>query len=239
MDSLLIRKLAVFDHLPDSELQALAKTPLRTELVAAGQDVVKDSDGVTESSLLLDGWAARYNVLEGGQRQITAFHVGGDFLNLDSLLLDPVDHSVGALTGCLCAFMRHDDLRNLSEEHPHLGRLLWLNTLVDSATHRQWLVAMGRRSSRDHLAHLLCELYLRLEAVGLASDHKFLLPITQTDVGDAMGISFVHVNRVLRELREADLVTWHQGVVTILDWEGLLAAAEFDASYLNLVTRPR
>ena len=239
MDLLLIRKLAVFDHLPDAELQALATAPIRTALVRADQDLVEQSDPDTECCLLLDGFGARYNVLAGGQRQITAFHLGGDFVNLDSLLLDPVDHSVLALTNCLCGFVRHSYLREISERHPHLGRLLWLNTLVDSATHRQWLVAMGRRSSRDHLAHLLCEFYLRLEAVGLASDHKFILPITQADVGDAMGISFVHVNRVLRELRDADLVTWQQGVVTITDWQGLLTISEFDASYLNLETRPR
>lgn len=117
--------------------------------------------------------------------------------------------------------------------------MLWLNTLIDSATHRQWLVAMGRRSSEDHLAHLFCELYLRLETVGLASEHKFRLPITQADVGDAMGISVVHVNRVLRDLREAGLVTWQQGVVTIMDWDGLRRTAEFDPTYLNLVARPR
>jgi CRP-like cAMP-binding protein len=236
---LLIRKFEARDRLTQAEKQALQACPVRIGSSSAGHDIVSAMREVTESCLVLDGFAARYNLLSGGERQITAIHVPGDFVDLHSLLLEPVDHSVVALTPCKCAYFPHSCLRKITEEWPHLTRMLWLSTLIDSAIHRQWLVAMGRRSSAGHLAHLICELFLRLEVVGLTSGKSFRFPVTQNDIADAMGLSVVHLNRVLRELRLLKLVTWQGGIVRIDNWEGLKEKAEFDPAFLNLTPRPR
>ena len=135
-----------------------------------------------------------------------AIHVVGDFVDLHSFVLKTMDHSVGALTRCRVALVPHEFLQGVTERLPHLTRLLWLDTLVDAATHREWIVGMGRRSALEQLAHLICELYVRLEVLGQVDGATFDLPLTQTDLGDALGLSLVHINRTVRELREAGLL---------------------------------
>jgi len=127
----------------------------------------------------------------------------------------------------------------VTERFPHLTRLLWLLTLLDGAIHREWLIGMGRLSASQRTAHLICEMYTRLEALGLASDHRFDFPITQAALADAVGISTVHVNRVLQELRQRGLIAWDGGQVSIPDWHGLAGMADFDDLYLHLVREPR
>ena len=135
--------------------------------------------------------------------------------------------------------MPHEALRQITEAHPHLGRLLSLQIAIDGAVHRQWLVMTGRAPAQTRFAHLLCELLLRLQAVGQAQDRRFHLPLTQQTLGDMLGISTVHVNRTLQDLRAEGLVTWNGGVVEILGWDRLQEIAEFDPTYLNLVHEPR
>lgn len=133
-----------------------------------------------------------------------------------------MDHGVVALTDCVTANAPHIRLIGaITERHPHLGRLLWLDTIIDAAIHRQWLVAMGRRSGLGHLAHLVCELYLRLQAVGQTGDLSFDLPLTQNVLGDALGLSAVHVSRLISELRAEGVVQWSGGRIDILDWRRL------------------
>jgi CRP-like cAMP-binding protein len=117
--------------------------------------------------------------------------------------------------------------------------MLWLLTLLDGAIHRQWLVVMGRLPAVRHLAHLLCELYVRLRVAAKAGEEQFSLPITQNDLADMLGISLVHVNRVVQELRGKGVISWQDKTVHILDWPGLQRIAEFDAGYLHLETEPR
>jgi CRP-like cAMP-binding protein len=189
--------------------------------------------------LLVKGFAARYKVLQSGKRQITAIHVAGDFVDLHGFLLKKMDHAIVALTPCTIATVAHDTLREITERHPHLARLLWLSTLIDSAIHREWLVAMGRRSAREHMAHLFCELYLRLQLVGLTKDNSYEMPITQAELGDTLGISTVHVNRVVQELRGDGLITWRGNRLTVDDWDRLQEVAEFTPTYLSLFKERR
>jgi CRP-like cAMP-binding protein len=133
----------------------------------------------------------------------------------------------------------HANLAELSRTHPHLTRLFWLQTLMDGAIHREWLVAMGRRPALGQAAHLLCELYLRLEAVNGARDFSFAVPLTQSELGDVLGLSSVHVNRVLQELRTRQIISWRGQNVVILDWPRLQEIAEFDPRYLHLTREPR
>lgn len=149
-----------------------------------------------------------------------------------------MDHGVVSLTDCVIAEAPHSGLIDITERHPHLGRLLWLDTIIDAAIHRQWLVAMGRRSGLGHLAHLVFELYLRLQAVGQTGDLTFDLPLTQTTLGDALGLSTVHVSRLISELRSEGVVAWSGGRIDILDWRRLAEIAEFDPTYLRLQCEP-
>jgi CRP-like cAMP-binding protein len=150
-----------------------------------------------------------------------------------------MDHSVIALTDCRVAFVEHGDLHRLASEQPHLWRMLSMLVAIDSAIQRNWLVSLGRRNPLSHLAHLICELYLRLEVVGAASTHRFEFRIGQADLADLLGLSVVHTNRTMQELRSLKLMTWRNGMITILDWNALANLAEFDPVYLNLFQEPR
>ncbi len=187
----------------------------------------------------MEGFAARYKILPSGRRQITAIHVPGDFVDLHSFLLKTMDHGVMALTACELALVPHATLLRITEEKPHLARLLWLGTLIDAAIHREWLTMMGRSSATAHMAHLICELFCRLQLVGLTDGWSFRCPLTQEELGDTLGLSTVHVNRVLKELRERKLVSWQNGIVTIANWQGLQDLGEFSELYLNLIREPR
>ena len=234
MSNPLILKLEQRDQLSADEKRVLEGAISRVRVVAADEDIIREGDYPTESSLLLEGFAARYKVLSNGRRQITALHVTGDFVDLHSFLLKPMDHGVLALTPCRLAVVSHAAIEKITEEDPHLGRLLWLSTLIDGAIHREWLTAMGRRSAAAHMAHLICELFVRLEVVGQIQDDTIQLPITQSELGDTLGLSTVHVNRVLQELRKEGLIRLRGSAMTILDWDRLQKVAEFAPTYLNL-----
>lgn len=235
----LISKYRTRDQLSDEEARVLEDAVRTVRDVGPDQDIVSEGSRPTESILLMEGFAARYRDLASGKRQITAIHVAGDFVDLHGFLLRKMDHGVISMTPCKIASVPHERLREITEKHPHLTRILWLSTLIDAAIHREWLVSMGRRSSVAHLAHLICELFLRLEKVGHADNDSFRFPITQTELGDVLGLSTVHVNRSLQELRATGAVTWRGELITINDWDRLREIAEFDPTYLNLMNEPR
>jgi CRP-like cAMP-binding protein len=236
---LLIRKLEERDRLSAEEKQILAGVLGPSKQVRADTDMVREGDRPTESILLLTGFAARYKVLQNGRRQITAVHIAGDFVDLHGFLLKKMDHGIVALTHCTVSTVPHEKLREITERHPHLARLLWLSTLIDSAIHREWLVAMGRRSAREHMAYMVCELFFRLRLVGLTEGGSFELPMTQAEIGDTLGISTVHVNRVVQELRAEGLIRWEGNTVEVLDPQRLEDVAEFTPTYLSLFVEPR
>lgn len=235
---LLGRKLKGYDTLSDAELSAIESATGAARVFDASADLVTIGDSPDFSTLILEGWAARYKSIDDGTRQITAVHIPGDFVDLHSLLLRPMDHSVVALSACRVAMFPHQHLRVITEKFPHLTRLLWLNTLVDAALHREWLL-MRRLRAGNHLAHLICELYSRLDAVGLIVNQSFEFPVTQAMVADMLGLSAVHVNRALQEIRARDLVSWQNKLVTIVDWDNLKTFAQFDPAYLFQEKLPR
>ncbi len=234
----LVDKLSLRDRLSVEEIVALEQALEPPRSLPVGADIVREHTRPSASTLLISGFSARYSTLEDGSRQITEINVSGDFIDLHSLLMKQMDHGVVALTDCVIANAPHTRLIDITERHPHLGRLLWLDTIIDAAIHRQWLVAMGRRSGLGHLAHLVCELYLRLQAVGQTGDLTFELPLTQTTLGDALGLSTVHVSRLISELRSEGVVAWAGGRIDILDWRRLAEIAEFDPTYLRLQSEP-
>jgi CRP-like cAMP-binding protein len=233
----LIRKLESIAPLAPEEKAALLRLPLRLKTIAADQDIIREGDIPAECCLVVEGFACRYNVTAQGKRQIHSFHISGDIPDLQSLHLKVMDHSLGTLVPCKLAFIQHDDLRALMRNHPRLGDLFWRDTLIDGAVFRQWVVNVGRRQAPARLAHLLCELLVRLRAVELVEDHAFTLPVTQAELADALGLTPVHVNRVLQDLRGDGLISLHGRTLKVLNWEGLQKAGEFDPTYLHLAKK--
>jgi CRP-like cAMP-binding protein len=227
------------DVVSNYEKSLLSSAMVQTRHISTGQDLVTSGTRPPHSVLLVDGFAARYKLLVDGSRQISALHVTGDFVDLHVFLLRTIDHGVMAMSPCQVAYAGHDDLKRITEEAPHLTRLLWLSTIVDGAIHREWLVAMGRRSKKSQLAHLICELFVRLRAVQRVDGWSFRLPLSQTSIADVLGLSVVHVNRVIQGLRREGLITWVNQIITILDWDRLVEVAEFDPTYLSLRNEPR
>lgn len=235
----LITKLERRDRLSDADKACLTGIWSPPRRFKAGQDIVREGSRPKESTLVLEGFCGRYNTLLDGRRQITALHIAADFVDLHSFLLKIMDHGVTALSDCVVVTVPHEALTEITERQPHLTRMLWLSTLIDAAIHRQWIVAMGRLQSNAQFAHLVCELRMRLGVVGLADDGGYDFPLTQTEVADVLGLSLVHVNRVVQELRREGLITWSGRRIAILDWERLKALAEFDDRYLHLESEPR
>jgi CRP-like cAMP-binding protein len=229
----LVRKLESITNLSAEERQAVLDLPAVVRSYAEGKDIVCEGDRPHECCLVLDGFACRYKLLSDGRRQIMSFHTPGDLPDLQSLHLTVMDHSVGTLMPTLAAFIPHRNMRDLTQSHPGLLHAFWRDTLVDAAIFREWMVGIGQRSAIERVAHLICEMLLRCKAVGLAPDYTFKLPVTQAEVADALGISTVHVNRVLQDLRRQELITWTSQTVTVLKWQELQEVGTFDAAYLH------
>jgi CRP-like cAMP-binding protein len=239
MASPLLLKLQKRDHLSAEEQEVVEALRGAVRDFEPGEAIVRQGDRPSFSSVMQSGWAARVKFLADGQRAISALHMAGDFVDLHSLLLKPMDHSVLALTPCRIVTVPHEDLRRATERCPHLTRILWLDTLIDAAIHREWIAGLGRRSAASRLAHLFCELLMRAEAVGLVERLGYDLPLTQAMLADVLGITAVHVNRSLQELRQNALVRFEGGRLTIIDWDRLAELADFDPAYLNLTSEPR
>ena len=235
----LVATLTERDHLSNSEISALADLSWRARDVSTGMDIIQDHSRPRESCVLVDGFAGRTMSLRSGERQITELHVAGDFVDLHGLYLKIMDHSVVALVDSRVAFVDHAALRAISDERPHLARVLNTLLAIDAAIQRNWILSLGRRKAESRLAHLFCELYLRLKIVGRVDGASFQFPISQSTLADVLGLSIVHTNRTIQHLRAARLVQWRNGEATILDWDGLSELGEFDPVYLNLFREPR
>ena len=227
-------KLRARDDLSAEEEQAIRASVSEVIEVPPDKTIIRAGDRLTSSTLLLDGILCRYKDLSEGQRQITELHVTGDFADLHSFTLKRLDHNVMTLTRCRIALVPHDRLKSITRDHPHLTRLYWFSTNLDASIHREWEVSLGRRSAISRMAHLFCELRVRLGIVGQAEESGYALPLTQTDLAECLGLTPVHVNRTLKVLRERGLLAFRGGRVDIQDLPGLERVAEFDPAYLYL-----
>lgn len=216
------------------EVAALEAAVARTATFDARQIIVRQHAPLSQCTLLLEGFVERYKDTPEGRRQILAIHIPGDFVDLHSYPLKRLEHSVAALTDVRVALFPHPAVRALTEQSATLTELLWRSTLIDAAINREWIVSIGARGAAVRLAHLFCEMRVRLERIGMARDESFALPLTQVDLADATGLTAVHVNRMLRQLREDGLVAFRQGRVDVLDWQRLYDFAEFEPAYLFL-----
>lgn len=234
MQHSLIRKLESFEALTDQDRWALNALVPRIRQVGARVDLIREGDQPENVHLIVEGYACRYKVLPNGQRQIMAYLVPGDFCDLNVFILDQMDHSISTVSACRVVDIPRSAIDTITAHHPRITRAFWWCALVDEAVLREWLVNIGGRESNQRLAHLLCELMMRLEVVGRVTENSYAFPFTQVDLGDTMGLSHVHVNRVLRELREEGLIMLKNRVVTILDVDRLKSYCKFNSNYLHL-----
>jgi len=195
------------------------------------QKILECGDQVEVSTFLIEGWIARM-VWREGRRHIVSLHVPGDFVDLHAFALKRLDHDIVAIGPAKVGYVSHARLEELIAERPHLGRLMWFSTLLDAAIHREWIVTMEHLALDGRFAHLLAEMWHRLNFIGLADDDGYAMPLTQVEMADACGTTPVHLNRIVRQLREAEIVSLSRGRITILDRARLEATAKFDPSYL-------
>ena len=234
-----LRRVRARDTLSDDEERAIRNAVLEERHHPAGKTIVHAGEPLEFSTILLDGFMARYKDLRDGQRQISELHVPGDFADLHSFTLKHLDHGVMTLTPCRVAVMPHARLAEITRDLPHLTRVYWFHTNLDAAIHREWELSLGRRSALARTAALFLELRERLALVGMADDGGYDLPLTQVTLAECLGLTAVHVNRTLRELREEGLMTFADRRVRIHDPVGLKRAADFDPAYLYLGKRER
>jgi CRP-like cAMP-binding protein len=233
-DNPLIRKLESIFALSDDERLALQSLTMQVQELRPDQDIVREGDRPSRSFTLLSGFTSTYKVTGEGKRQIVAFGIAGDIPDLQSLHLKVLDISIATVSPCRVGFITHEDLWRLCTRHPRIAAAFWRETLVEGAIFREWVVNVGRREAYPRMAHVLCEMLVRLRAVGLVEDHACDLPITQVEFADAIGTSTVHVNRVLQELRADGLIELKGDRLNIPDWEMLKQAGDFDPTYLHL-----
>ncbi|MDJ0277166.1 Crp/Fnr family transcriptional regulator [Sphingomonas sp. 2R-10] len=229
-----LAKLRARDTISPEEEAVIRASLGEVRDLPANHTCIRAGERLYSSTLLLDGLMYRYKDLPGGERQITELHVAGDFLDLHSFSLKQLDHNVMTLTPCRVVLVPHARLTEITEKHPHLARVYWFLTALDAAIHREWELSLGRRTAIQRIAHLICELQVRLGLIGEVDGTGFALPLTQAGLSDCTGLTPVHVNRTLRELRERGLVEFRGRRVSINDLAGLRSLAEFDDSYLYL-----
>ncbi len=200
----------------------------------ADRQLKAEGEAPTHVHVVLDGLACRYKILADGRRQILAFLVPGDPCDFQVFLLEHMDHSIGTLTPSTVATVSRQDIETALDERPALARAFWFSTMLDEAILREWLVNVGRRNAYERMAHLLWELYLRHAAVGKVAEDRFFLPLTQSDLADALGLSTVYVNKTITRLRASGIIETDRRQIRILEPAELSAIAGFDAAYLHL-----
>jgi len=220
-------------HLDDDDVAMLVTACHNVRTVSAGHHLIMEGDRPDPVFVILDGWACQYKILPDGSRQIIAFMLPGDFCDIHIAVLEELDYSIVTLTPARVAFLPQSQMEALVESKPATTRAFWWAQLVDQGILRTWIVSMGRRNSDQRIAHLMCELYLRMRNIGLATNDQCAMPLTQNVLADALGLTPVHVNRVLRKLRMAKVMELQSGSLTILDPTQLARIAGFDESYLH------
>ena len=230
----LIRKLNAFLPLrADGEAALEALASKRVKSLLRGNDIIREGEDPKTVNLIVDGWACRYKILEDGRRQILAFFVPGDLADLHVYILDAMDHSIGSITPLQYAMFEPAEFEQLGDDHPRVLRALWWDSLLMASIQREWLVSVGQRNAVESLAHLVCELFLRLKMVGLAENGLCRFPLTQSDIGDALGMTQPHVSRTTKALNATGLANIQRGTLRVHDLTGLRKLALFNPNYLH------
>jgi CRP-like cAMP-binding protein len=229
----LVRRWSSYTELSDEDRNAIQRLPFAERIAPRESYLVREGEPTTSCMVLLKGFAYRQKLVTDGARQIISFHIPGEFIDLQNAILDVSDHNVQALTRTQLAVVPKPALLEIMAARPAVRRAIWLETLIDASIFREWVVNVGRRDARTRIAHLLCELVLRLRRSGEAERSVWEFPITQEQIADATGLTPVHTNRTLQSLRRDGLITLANGELSVLDWEKLAETGDFNERYLH------
>jgi len=230
----LLRRLGAVAELGEEDRRLITQLPMTVRNLAAEQSVAAEGHKATHCCLVLDGFAYRHKQSADAKRQILSFHIPGDIPDLLMLHLQRTDHNLSAMGPAVVGLIPHTALKDLMLRSRNLTNVFWRECLIDAASFREWVINLGQRDSLARISHIICEITLRLRAVGLARDFVFSAPWTQVDLADAAGISAVHTNRVVQELRRRGLIDWDARTIAIRDWDGLQRVGDFRPDYLHL-----
>jgi CRP-like cAMP-binding protein len=231
---LFVRRLASRSILTDGEVSALLGLNGVISEVASHIDFIRFGEPVDHACLIVDGLAGRFGQNRDGARQITCLHIPGDMADLPSVVSPKSGWGLSALTSTTILRIPHADLRRVAAKHSGIAEAFWRDCVADGSIFSEWVVNVGRRDAISRLAHLFCEMAIKCEQAGLGDRRSFPLPITQADLGDATGLTGVHVNRTLKDLRAQSIVELRSGTVTIHDWDRLVSTGDFNAGFMLL-----
>lgn len=231
---LFVNRLASRSVLTDEEERAILSLNGQRKQIAAHVDFVRPGEQVDHSCLVVQGLVGRFGQNRDGARQITCLHIPGDMADLPSVVSPKSGWGLTALNATTILRLSHADLRRIAAMHPGIAEAFWRDCVADGSIFSEWVVNVGRRDAIARLAHLFCEMAIRCERAGQGDRHSFALPITQNDLGDATGLTGVHINRTLRELRTRSIVTVRSGKVIIHNWDQLVWTGDFDDAFLLL-----
>jgi CRP-like cAMP-binding protein len=229
----LIRRLRLSSGISDDDVSEILALPIVVRQYPAEHAVVSDGQIATDCCLIADGFCVRSKTIADGKRQILSIHIPGEIPDLMSLFLHVMDHDLTTLTPCTLGLINHETLRRLHYRLPNVAEIFWRDTLIDAAMFREWIVNVGQRPAPARLAHVMTELRERLRLIGRTDNDSFEMPLTQEQIGEALGITAVHANRVIRQLRDDGIVEFHRGRVTVLDETKFGELADFDGRYLH------
>lgn len=228
-----IDKLNGFSALSDDAIAALAAATSKPRKVQSKRDLIREGDRPGPVFIVLEGWACRYKILPSGTRQVLAFLMPGDSCDLHAGLLAEMDHSIQTITPAIVATIGRAEMDSIMEAHRSVANAMYVSQLIDEGTLRAWITSMGRRTSIERVAHLMCELYLRARNIGLISDSFLDLPLSQLLLADSLGMTPVHLNRILKKLGLSGAMNFKRGSLRIIDPPKLVEIAGFDENYLH------
>lgn len=229
----LIRRLRISSGISEDDVNEIEALPIVVRQFSAETPVVRDGERATDCCLIADGFCVRSKTIASGKRQILSIHIPGEIPDLMSLFLHVMDHDLVTLTPATLGFINHETLRKLHRRRPVLAEMFWRDTLIDAAMFREWIVNVGQRPAPARLAHVMIELRERLRLIDRVDGNDFEMPLTQEQIGEALGITAVHANRVIRQLRQDGIVEFNRGRVTVLNEPKFLELADFDGRYLH------
>jgi len=233
MSNAFVRHLSGYGPLGNDEISLLAGACTNVRELPANFHLIRDGDEPDPVFVILEGWACGYKMLPDGGRQIMSFMLPGDFCDIHIAVLEAIDHNIMTLTKARVASLPRAQMETLVRARPALTQAFWWSQLVDQSILRAWIVSMGRRKSLERVAHLICELYIRMRNIGLTDNHECDIPLTQLVLADALGLTPVHINRVLKVLKTAKVMELKRGSLKIIDSAKLAEIAGFDGNYLH------
>jgi len=229
----LLKRLHISSAISEDDVKEIEALPMMVRYFPAETPVVRDGERATDCCLIADGFCMRSKTIANGKRQILSLHISGEIPDLMSLFLHVMDHDLSTLTPSTLGFISHETLQKLHRRRPGVAEMIWRDTLIDAAMFREWIVNVGQRPAPARLAHVMIELRERLRLIDRLDGNSFEMPLTQEQIGEALGITAVHANRVIRQLRQDGIVELNRGRVTVLDERKFLELADFDGRYLH------